>query len=219
MKQELTISVPTQWKDLTLQTYLKFQKDLDLHKDNEDAILDLMIHHFCGINLDNIKGISINSYNDIREKFNKFEKPESLPLQKFINIGGTEYGFEPNLSKMAYGAYVDISQYEQLTIDKNWPKIMNILYRPVTKKTGELYQIEPYTGKDDWIKWLDVDMSVHFGSLFFFINLWKDLLHAILNSLKETDLPPNIKSILVKNGKGIAQSLSLQEEIYKKWKR
>lgn len=217
MKERIKLEVPTSWSDITLKSYLALQKDLENYKDNEEAHLDFMIHHLCGVNLDMLEGLTKESHDKIKEKLYGFEKPDSLPLQKFVTIDGIEYGFEPNLSKMSYGAYVDISEYNNLAIDSNWGKIMNILYRPVTKKNGDLYTIEPYDGKDDWEKWLEVKMDVHLGSLFFFINLWRDLLHATLNSLKETELPPNIKSILGKSGKVITQSMSLQEEIYKKW--
>lgn len=217
MKKQIELSIPTSWKDLDLYTYLRFQKDASNYEDNEEAQIDFMIYHFCGLEFDNIKGLSVDSYNTIREKFGKFEKPDTLPLQRLITIKGVEYGFEPNLSKMSYGAYVDISQYEELTIDKNWGKIMNILYRPVTSKKGELYTIEPYIGRDDWDKFLSVSMDIHWGSLFFFMALHRDLLNATLNSLKETELPHNIKSTLARSGRTIQQYLNSQEGIFNRW--
>ena len=36
------------------------------------------------------------------------------PLQRNITIEGVEYGFEPNLSKMPYGAYLDISNFDTI---------------------------------------------------------------------------------------------------------
>lgn len=219
MKQELDIIVPTTWKDLDLYTYLRFQRDSKNFEDNIDAQIDFMIYHFCNLDFDTIRGLSVESHNSIREKFNKFEVPDTLPLQRLITIDGIEYGFEPNLSKMAYGAYADISSYQELTIDKNWGKIMNILYRPVTMKKGELYTIEPYKGKDDWDKWLGVSMDVHWGALFFFVHLHRDLVNATLNFSKEMGLPPNIKSTLLKSGKIIQRFLNSQEEMYRKWMR
>lgn len=219
MKKQLDIIVPTQWKDLDLHTYLRFLKEVKNYEDNIDAQTDLMIHHFCTLDFETIRGLSLESYNLIKEKLNQFENPEKLELQRFVKIGDVEYGFEPNLSKMSYGAYVDISQYEELAIDKNWGKIMNILYRPVEKKQGELYTIEPYTGKDDWEKWLGVGMDVHFGGLFFFINLYQDLLKGILNSSIVTEQQPNTNLTLLKSGRAILQSIHSQMETLKRWKR
>jgi hypothetical protein len=121
-------------------------------------------------------------------------------MQKFVTIDGVEYGFEPNLSQMTYGAYVDISKFETFNIDKNWQKIMNILYRPVVRKKGDMYSIKPYIPNDDDSKWLDVGMHVHFGALFFFVHLSTDLLSSILKSTMEMELPHNIKQILARSG-------------------
>jgi len=219
MKQEIHINVPTSWKDVTLKSYLNLQKDIKNYEGDNDAHFGLTLYHLCGLEWDEQKGLTMKSRNLLQEKLNGFENPNELPLERFITIDGVEYGFEPNLSKMAYGAYVDISQWDKLEIDDNWKKVMAILYRPVTMKKNGLYTIEPYTGEEESDKWLKVPMDVHFGSLFFFINLWRDLLQGILNSSIMTEIPPNMQSILVKNGKVITQSLSLQEEIYKKWKK
>jgi hypothetical protein len=216
MKQEIHINVPTSWKDVTLKSYLNLQKDIKNYEGDNDAHFGLTLYHLCGLEWEEQKGLTMKSRNLLQEKLNGFENPNDLPLQRFITIDGVEYGFEPNLSKMAYGAYVDISQWDKLEIDDNWKKVMAILYRPVTMKKSGLYTIEPYTGDEESDKWLKVPMDVHFGSLFFFINLCLDLQNAMLNSLKETEIPHNIKQILLKNGRAMQQSLNLHAEIYKR---
>jgi hypothetical protein len=216
MKQEIHINVPTSWKDVTLKSYLNLQKDIKNYEGDNDAHFGLTLYHLCGLEWDEQKGLTMKSRNLLQEKLNGFENPNDLPLQRFITIDGVEYGFEPNLSKMAYGAYVDISQWDRLEIDDNWKKVMAILYRPVTMKKSGLYTIEPYTGDEESDKWLKVPMDVHFGSLFFFINLCLDLQNAMLNSLTGTEIPHNIKQILLKNGKAMQQSLNLHAEIYKR---
>lgn len=208
MKKNIKIEVPTNWDSITLKTFLDLQKDIETYSDNEEAQTASMFHHICGLDPQWVNKLSLHSYNTLKEKLNSLIKPENVELVRFVNVGGVEYGFEPNLSNMAYGAYSDISSLEVLEINKNWAKVMNILYRPVVGKIGELYQIEPYEPNDDWEKWLGVSMEVHFGAWFFFINLRKDLLKGILKSLKEAELPPNIKSILEKNGKLIQQFLT-----------
>lgn len=205
MKKNIKIEIPTSWESITLRKYLDLQNDLETYSDNEEAQFASMFYHLCGLNPEWITKLSLTSYNTLKSKLNSFANPKDVELQPFVKIKGVEYGFEPNLSTMSYGAYSDITSFDVLKIDKNWAKIMNILYRPITLKSGKLYQIESYEPNDDWEKWLDVSMEVHFGAWFFFINLQKDLLNATLSSLKETELPPNIKSILVKSGKIIQQ--------------
>jgi hypothetical protein len=140
-----------------------------------------------------------------------------LELQRFVWIDGVEYGFEPNLSNIVYGAYADITQYDAVTIDKNWAKIMSILYRPVVKRISDMYEIETYQGKIDEEKWLNVTMDIHFGALFFFVHLSMDLLKDTLKSLTQMpEIPANIKSVLVKSGEHMQQSLNLPTETLKR---
>jgi hypothetical protein len=208
MRKTLTIEIPTSWKDVTLKQYLALQADLEAYRDDEEAQAALMLYHLCGLDAEYLKKLSAESYNKVRGKLNEFISPESIELQQFVTIDGIEYGFEPNLSKMSYGAYADITKYDTIAIDKNWAKVMSILYRPVTKKQKERYDIETYDGNIDETKWLDVNMEVHWGALFFFVRLQMDLLNGILKSLKEEELHPSMKSILARSGELMQQSLS-----------
>lgn len=217
MKQTIKVQALTDWKDITLRKYLELMADIEAYKDDQEAVDALMLHHLCGIPYEEIPNVSAESYKILKGKLSQFLKPEDMDLQKFITIGDTEYGFEPNLSKMSYGAYADISQYDTISIDKNWAKIMSILYRPITKKDRHgLYQIEQYTGKLNETLWSDVTMDIHFGCLFFFLNLQLDLMKDTLNSLTETEVPHNIKSILAESGELIQQYSNLQKETLKK---
>ena len=208
MKQEVKIEVPTKWSAVSLKQYLALRKDLDTYAGEEDAITACLFHHLCKFPLEYIQQLDINTYIAIRQDLINFFNNVDLPLQKFITIDGVQYGFEPDLSKMAYGAYVDISKYETFEINEKWAEIMSILYRPVTNTTGKLYDIKAYDGTIDGTKFMDVSMDIHFGTLFFLKTLLKDLLKDTQKSLMElTGLPHNIKSILEKNG-NLTQVLS-----------
>jgi hypothetical protein len=208
MRKTLTIEIPTSWKDVTLKQYLALQADLEAYRDDEEAQAALMLYHLCGLDAEYLKKLSAESYNKVRGKLNEFISPETIELQQFVTIDGIEYGFEPNLSKMSYGAYADITKNDTIAIDKNWSKVMSILYRPVTKKQKERYDIQTYDGNIDETKWLDVNMEVHWGALFFFVRLQMDLLNGILKSLKEEEVPANMRSILARSGELMQQSLS-----------
>ena len=206
MRKTLTIEVPTNWEDVSLKRYLALMNDLENYKDDEEAQTALMLLHLCNIQPEYLKGLSKASYDLLRAKLSGFIQPDGIELQRIISIGNREYGFEPNLSKIAYGAYADITRYEQITIDKNWAKIMSILYRPITKKNGHFYTIEPYEGIIDEEIWLDVNMEVHFGALFFFVNLSMELLKGIQKYLKEEELPASIRQTLLKSGEVMQHS-------------
>jgi hypothetical protein len=214
MIKEIELKVPTSYGDISLKKWLTLQKEMLNYEGNDEAIGALMLYHLCGLDPIYLKGIAVEHYNQIKTELGNFLQNVELPLQRFITIGGVEYGFEPNLSKMAYGAYADVSKYNSISIDDNWAKIMNILYRPVTKKKGEMYSIETYTGKEDYEKFLEVGMDVHFGALFFLLNLQSNLLSFILKSSMETEALLSIKPILQKNGAHIQRLLNWQKEIF-----
>ena len=220
MKREVSITVPNQWSAVTLKQYLDLKKDMDAYAGEPDAILACMFHHLCKFPVEYIQSLDIDTYNNIVRDMTSFLADVELPLQKIINIDGVEYGFEPNLSQMAYGAYVDIAKYDKMEIDEKWAEIMSILYRPVIKKTGKLYDIERYSAKIDGNKFMDVTMDVHFGSIFFFKTLLKDLLNFIPKSLTKemgTEVPHSMQQILERNGNLIQALSNSQTEISSKW--
>lgn len=201
MKKEIEIVVPNNWGAVTLKEYLDLQKDLKAYEDNEEAITAILFHKLCKIKVEWISKLDIETYVKIKNQLQSFLSQTELPLQRFITIDEVEYGFEPNLSNMSYGAYVDITKYKDLTIDDKWAEIMSILYRPVTRKAGQSYMIADYDGNINPTPFLSLGMDIHFGALFFLVNLYKDLLKGTLNYMMETvQLPPNIKSTLERSG-------------------
>ena len=213
MVKEVTLSIPTSYGDISLKKWLEFQKELKNYEGDEDATTALMLSYLCGLDSEYIPKIAIADYAMIRQELAKFINNTDLPLQRFIMVNGVEYGFEPNLSNMTYGAFADITKFNTISIDDNWAKIMSILYRPVTKKIGDTYSIQSYAGNTDHKPFLELGMDIHFGCLFFFVNLSTDLLNSILKSMTQMELPPNIKLTLVKSGEHIKQLLNLQTGI------
>lgn len=201
MKQKLTITVPKDYSAITLKQYLQFQEELQNYKDDEEALETILLHYICGVPAEYVSKIDSETFSKIRMDLKSFMNNTDYPLQRFITIDGIEYGFEPNLSKMSYGAYLDIAKYDTITIDKNWGKIMDILYRPVTNKTGALYEIKSYDGNINEDRWMGIGMHIHFGTLFFFSGLLSDLVSSTQKSLRQVEgISPNIKSILERSG-------------------
>jgi hypothetical protein len=207
MRKEIEINIPDNWNDITLKQYIAIQKDLEAYKDEPTAQMDFLIFHLCGITADEIQSLTTESYNKIKNEVTIFfDNQTKYDLQPIVKIGNTEYGFEPNLSQMSYGAYVDITKYDTIQLDANWAKIMSILYRPITKKQFGTYLIEPYEGYINEELWLKQSMDIHFGAYFFFVHLSKDLVNSTLNYMSQTsEMPPSIKSILEESGKVIHQ--------------
>lgn len=210
MVSELEIKIPTSYSDITLRKWLQLQKELKSYEDDEEATVALLLMHLCNLPAEYLRGLAVDDYNMIKNELGSFLGQTELELQQFITIDGVEYGFEPNLSEMSYGAYSDITKFQDIQIDDNWAKIMAILYRPVDKKVGnKYYSIKPYSGKVDSTIFLDLGMHIHFGALFFLFNLLTDLLSDTLKSTMEMELPHNIKPILQRSGAHMLQLLNL----------
>jgi hypothetical protein len=215
MKKEIKINVPNSYKAISLRKFLELKADLKTYEDIPEAQHAAMFYHLCNLTPEIVNKIDTKTYIDIRDQLYSFINRQDFELQRFVTINGVEYAFEPNLSEMEYGAYLDIGKIGALDINENWVKVMAILYRPVEKKMGKLYSIKSYTGKEEWEHWLDVDMEVHFGCLFFFINLSPILLNSTLNSLTENpEMPASIRQTLLKSGEAIQQYMSWQEETF-----
>lgn len=216
--EQIQIRIPTDWSAVTLRSYLNLQKDLENYKeDDETVITAVLLQHLCNISPQLLVKLDTQTIHNIRLDIQSFLSNTEYPLQRTIMIGDKEYGFEPNLSKMSYGAYLDITKWDSFNIDQNWNKIMNILYRPIKTKSGTLYDIEAYKGNtDDEDIWFNTTMDVHFGAYFFFINILKDLYHVTLNSLKkeEEEIDQELLSILEKSGKVMTQLSFSQKKTY-----
>ena len=216
MIKEIQISIAQSYEDVTLRDYLRLQKEIKNYEDNEEAQTAILVTYLCDISLDILTKLGSDDFKTISMELAKWINNTDYPLQQIIRIDGKEYGFEPNLSTMSYGAYSDITKYENIQIDDNWAKIMSILYRPITKKVRDTYEIEPYNGNINEDIWLKVPMSIHFGTMFFFVHLLADLQKGILKYLKGTELPHSIVSILEKSGKITLPSWNLPTTIYQK---
>ncbi len=181
-KTKLTINVPTNWNDITIKKYQKF---LQVSK-NADEIEMLSI--LCDVPVNVIKKIKVKDRIMIIKKMNTFinEKPTG-ELQNIIEFKGKEYGFIPNFSKLTTGEFVDLESYMKNS-NESLHYIMSILYRPIVKRQGKFYNIEPYNPNLETAKkFLDLPMTCVLSAFNFFFHLGKNLL-AIMNNYSKKEM-------------------------------
>ena len=132
-----------------------------------------------------------------------------------FTLDGTEYGFIPNWDELTMGEWIDL---DNACTDfwQNAHKVMSILFRPVTRRWKDQYEIEPYTAKEDSSVFLDMPADQVAGALLFFSTTRNELLTTLRFSLmREAD-----KTIrLVKSGVGTPSSTTWRERISSKWMR
>lgn len=203
MIKEIKVTVPNDWSAVTLKDYLELQADLETYKDDDSAYMAVLFYRLCKISPEMMMNMDIQSFTKIKEHLQQFITNNDNELKPIIKIGDVEYGFEPNLAEMEYGAYLDITKFGDLTINKDWSKVMNILYRPIEKKSGKVYSIKKYNADGDDKPFLDVTMDVHFGVQSFFFRISNHLLKDTLNYLREAEkqaVAVDIEQDLLKNG-------------------
>lgn len=209
MKIELTI--PTTLNDIKLAQYQKF---LSIVKDNEESefLQQKMVQIFCGIDLKDVAQIRYKDVAEITANINNLFTKENQLIQRF-KMGGVEFGFIPNLDEMSTGEYIDLDTY--ITDWDTMHNAMAVLYRPITNKLGNKYQIEEYKGS---ITYADVmrhaPLDVVLGAMVFFYNLGNDLLKSTINYLETNQEVQNIlnKHNLENVGDGIQVSMLLLKE-------
>lgn len=209
MNKQITLTIPTDWNGISLKKYLALQKELINYSEDEDAVVAVMLQTLCGLDAKYLSGLAVSDYLMLRTELGQFIGRVDHELVPIVEFNGKKWGFEPNLSQMTYGAYLDISKYDTLAIDDNWVKIMNILYRPIVEQKGTMYTTQPYDATEDNTKEISQwGMNIHFGALFFFLHLSTDLVISIPNYLKGEDNHPHSMQILQKSGEVTKQLLT-----------
>ena len=212
---KVELSVPTNLESIELWQYQKYMDVVETNKDQEATeFLNLkLIEIFCGVSLKDVSSINMKDFNRITEIIgNAFA--EQTPLIRHFELDGIEFGFVPNLDKISIGEYIDIES--NLSGFKNIHKAMAVLYRPVTKKHKEKYQVEEYTGYSKYSEALKyMPLNAALGAMVFFYRLEKDLLNITLKCLEEEKDNKQIIQALRRfqvNGDGISQFTDLLEE-------
>ena len=189
----LELSIPQRLADIKLEQYQKYIKVLDgIDKEAEEAadFINLKaLEIFCGLQLKESYKLPMKSFEAVLEAIaNCLQEP--TPLVKrfwFRGSNGTEveFGMIPDLNNISFGEYIDLDRY--ISDWAQMHKAMAILFRPITAKKGEFYEIEEYEGSDKYAGYmLHMPANVAIGALVFFYRLGMKLSkHTMDSSLSE----------------------------------
>lgn len=189
----LELSIPQRLADIKLEQYQKYIKVLDgIDKEAEEAadFINLKaLEIFCGLQLKESYKLPMKSFEAVLEAIaNCLQEP--TPLVKrfwFRGSNGTEveFGMIPDLNNISFGEYIDLDRY--ISDWAQMHKAMAILFRPITAKKGEFYEIEEYEGSDKYAGYmLYMPANIAIGALVFFYRLGMKLSkHTMDSSLSE----------------------------------
>ena len=210
---KVEIQIPSSLSEVTLEQYQKFTKLNTDENQDSSFLMQKTVEIFCNLNLQDIAKVKFTYVQEILNDINNlFEKKQDL-IPTFTHRG-IEYGLIPVLDDMTLGEYVDLD--ENFTDWDTMHKAMTVLYRPVTLKKGDRYQIEEYSGLDNAETMKQIPLDVVMGCMFFFWNLNEELLKTTLNYLNQ-EIPKELTTeqlqTLVKSGGGINQSMDSLKEM------
>lgn len=153
--------------DMTIEQFMKFNLITEMYKSDESKWEKEVITLFHGTDkVEKIDADETMSYITVL-----LQEPTEL-VHRF-KYQGVEYGFIPNLDKITTAEYIDLRTYMQEGTQMH--KIASILFRPIKKKAGKLYQIEDYDGTTNAETMKGVSFKVALGGLSFFFTLAKSL--------------------------------------------
>ena len=199
---KVEIQIPSSLSEITLEQYQKFTKINTDENQDSSFLMHKTVELFCNLNLKDIAKIKFIYVQEILNDINNLFEPKQDLIPTF-NLNGVEYGLIPVLGDMTLGEYIDLD--ETFTDWDTMHKAMAVLFRPVSFKKGDRYQIEDYEGLDKAELMKQMPLDVVMGCMFFFWSLNEELLKTTLNYLSQ-EVPKQLTTeqlkTLAKNGDG-----------------
>ena len=213
MKTEIVI--PTSLSEIPLKSYQEFMKVVEKSND-EEFIGQKTIEIFCGLKMKDVVKVKWSDVKSLTLHLNEIFKAKPK-FQATFKINDTEFGFIPNLEDMTFGEYIDLES--NISSVETFHKAMAVMYRPITKKVKDRYEIFEYTGSDEFSDVMKfAPLNVVLGATVFFSTLGSDLVQHTLTSL-ETEIKKNPKIMtlakernLINDGDGTIQSMRFLKE-------
>ena len=156
---KLDLTVPESIAEIPLVNYQKFLK-VQQNSNDEEFIAQKMIEIFCGIDLKDVATIKVKDMNNLIEHFNKIFSVKPKFYQTF-KLKEMEFGFIPNLEEISWGEYIDLEHH--LNDWEGFHKAMAVMYRPITKKSKDKYEIAPYTAGEEYhelMKYMPMEIAI-----------------------------------------------------------
>jgi hypothetical protein len=183
---------------------------------DEEFIGQKTIEIFCGLKMKDVVKVKWSDVKNLTLHLNETFKAKPK-FQATFKIDKMEFGFIPNLEDMTFGEYIDLES--NISSVETFHKAMAVMYRPITKKVKDRYEIFEYKGTDEFSDVMKyAPLNVVLGATVFFSTLGSDLVQHTLTSLeKEIKKNPKIMTLakernLIKDGDGTIQSMRFLRE-------
>ena len=207
-----TITIPDNINEISLGQY---QRYLTVTEGIEGEFLaQRTVEVFCGIPFSNVILMSHKDVKEISQDMVELVNKD-VEFKHRFKIQSQEFGFMPDMEEMTSGEFADLCAYIGKPEDMH--KAMAVMFRPITNRVGDKYDIYPYNGSKefgDLMKFMPLGIAL--GAMVFFYNLAKELANAthlsILQEMEKEILQD--KQISQKDGDSIRTSIRSHKEKY-----
>lgn len=210
----MQVSIPTHLSAITVEQYQKYEAVANGEND-EDFIIFKTIEIFCDIPIQTVSKFPMQDAKDIYEQIQGVLSQDAKFSDTF-EMDGIEYGFIPSLEELTLGEYIDLEA--GLKDTKDLHKAAAVMFRPISRRFKELYDIEPYQqGTKSWELMKGAPIDVISSAVVFFYNLGNELLMDSLAYLSKKEKETLKKSIIQQrdsfqlNGDGLTPFGRLQK--------
>ena len=196
----MKLNIPGDASQITLQQFMDYHNAVD--EIERVMVIVNKSREYC-------EGLKADTVQTIITLFEEVIDSSPSQFDRIISVNGKKLGFMPDINGMTFREHVDLDQLAQAiwkegkAIDyTEIPRLMAILFRPVTEQVGEYYNIEKYD-LDRMSKYMPEIMQLTLdrvnGALLFFSSIGAELvnnslhyLDGILQKEMRTVLPPTV---------------------------
>ena len=178
---KVEIEYPDNLNEISVGQYQKYVKVI---KDISGEFLNQRtVEVLCNIPFERVTLLKHSDVKYIAEELHELLNSQ-VEFKHRFKIKGQEFGFIPDFEEITSGEYADLTAY--LGKEGEMHKAMAVLFRPITKKVGDKYDICEYNGTKEFADLMQyMPLGIAFGSLVFFWSLANDLKNDIQHSTRQ----------------------------------
>ncbi len=199
------ITLPDNVDELTLEAYQRVQA---LDNPTEAKVLQTLL----GLTNKQMSKVALKDIRKMSKKLDELFAQEAEFAVRF-EIDNIEYGFIPKLDDITYGENKDITAY--LGKWESMNKAMAVMYRPITARVKDKYEIEEYEGSHKYAEIMkQAPLGVVLGAMVFFCNLTNELVSYTQSYLESKEIQQALLEGSAENGDLLRSYIHSLRETY-----
>ena len=180
----MKLKIPGSGSQITLRQFMDYHNAVD---DCERVMVIInKSREYC-------ESLKADSIETIITLFEEVIDSSASNFERVITVNGKRLGFIPDINSMTFREHVDLDELSKLIWFKDndvnykeFPRLMAILFRPVTEQVGEFYNIQKYdlSKMNDYIpEIMGLTLDRVNGALLFFSTIGAQLVNNSLDYL------------------------------------